>query len=175
MTYLKFSCPICKGQRVLQGYNDLATTRPDIAMEWDFDANGDLLPTMVTKGSKKMVNWVCHRGHKWVARVSARDYSNEGCPECANYSSTSKGEQFLYKYVKQAFVGYEVLNRHKIDGIEFDVVVPSMKLVFEFDGSYWHSLHSTTYKDEFAKNNGYTLWKVIESDHNEVIGNDYYF
>ena len=32
-------CPYCNGVRVLVGFNDLKTTRPDLAAEWDYEKN----------------------------------------------------------------------------------------------------------------------------------------
>ena len=44
-------CPVCAGQQVLAGYNDLASKRPDLAKEWNYEKNGDLLPSQVMCGS----------------------------------------------------------------------------------------------------------------------------
>lgn len=38
-----FNCPICTGRTIIVGYNDLGTTRPDLAAEWDYERN-DLTP-----------------------------------------------------------------------------------------------------------------------------------
>lgn len=51
-------CPYCTNQKVLVGYNDLLTTEPEIAKEWDFEKN-DCMPQDVTKGSTKIVWWIC--------------------------------------------------------------------------------------------------------------------
>ncbi|MBQ9032812.1 MAG: zinc-ribbon domain-containing protein, partial [Parasporobacterium sp.] len=32
-------CPYCAGRKVMQGINDLATLFPDVAAEWDYEAN----------------------------------------------------------------------------------------------------------------------------------------
>ena len=37
-------CPYCAGQKVWIGFNDLSTTRPDLANEWHPMKNGDLTP-----------------------------------------------------------------------------------------------------------------------------------
>ncbi len=47
-------CPICSGARAVEGINDLATLKPDLAKEWS-DKNKKLKPTMVTIGSSKKV------------------------------------------------------------------------------------------------------------------------
>ncbi len=70
-------CPICANQRVLVGYNDLATTDPDLAAQadgWD--------PTTVTAGTRKRLAWRCSWGHNWIASGSERA-KGKGCPYCA--------------------------------------------------------------------------------------------
>ena len=69
-------CPTCSGRRVLVGYNDLATLRPDIASEahgWD--------PTTVTVSSAKTCAWICSLGHIHTSAVYSRQ--KNGCPVCA--------------------------------------------------------------------------------------------
>ena len=39
--------PYCGDRKVLKGYNDLRTTHPEIAREWNKERNGDLKPTNV--------------------------------------------------------------------------------------------------------------------------------
>ena len=52
-------CPICANQKLLVGYNDLATKYPDLALEWDYEKNIDLTPQMVLPGTDKKVWWKC--------------------------------------------------------------------------------------------------------------------
>ena len=33
------NCPFCSNKKVLKGYNDLSTTHPEIAAEWDYNEN----------------------------------------------------------------------------------------------------------------------------------------
>ena len=42
--------------------------------EWDWEENekSGLDPTKLTLGSGKKVNWVCSKGHKWVASIVNR-------------------------------------------------------------------------------------------------------
>jgi hypothetical protein len=55
---------------------------PEIAAQWDYDQNGELLPENVSPGSDKKVWWVCSKGHKWVARIANRHLLGRGCPYC---------------------------------------------------------------------------------------------
>lgn len=75
-------CPICANKRVLQGYNDLATTNPNLMKEWNYEKNGNLTPQMVSKGSGKKVWWKGNCGHEWQASVNKRAYGT-GCPYCS--------------------------------------------------------------------------------------------
>ncbi|MBQ9084554.1 MAG: zinc-ribbon domain-containing protein [Clostridia bacterium] len=75
-------CPFCSGKQVLEGFNDLATTNPQLAMEWHPSKNGKLKPTNITAGSDKKVWWKCENGHGWESVISSRNIGC-GCPYCA--------------------------------------------------------------------------------------------
>ena len=76
-------CPICSNKMILVGINDLATVNPELAKEWNYEKNGELKPTMVTRGSQKKVWWKCEKGHEWEASIHHRN-NGSGCPICAN-------------------------------------------------------------------------------------------
>lgn len=78
-------CPICANKIIQKGYNDLKTTHPNLADEWNSARNGDLTPEMVVAGSRKKVWWVCRNSHEWQASVSSRTLGS-GCPICSNKS-----------------------------------------------------------------------------------------
>jgi hypothetical protein len=52
-------CPICSGHQVLIGFNDLATTHPELIKEAD-----GWNPATITKGHDKKLNWKCHLGQQ---------------------------------------------------------------------------------------------------------------
>ena len=52
-------CPICANKQVLAGFNDLQTTHPELAAEWDYTKNTTIQPTQITYGSTKKVWWIC--------------------------------------------------------------------------------------------------------------------
>jgi hypothetical protein len=72
-----YGCPFCSGRRVWPGFNDLATTHPNLALELL-----NLDPTSINQGSVKKVWWKCSVGHKWLATPNNRAGSNSGCPSC---------------------------------------------------------------------------------------------
>jgi hypothetical protein len=72
-------CPICANQQILAGFNDLATTFPEIAKQadgWD--------PTEITAASKKKMKWQCSIGHKFETSVAQRTTRSGSCPICTN-------------------------------------------------------------------------------------------
>ena len=77
----KNTCPVCHGKKVVEGINDLASLNPKLASEWNYEKNGDLLPTQVTLHSNKKVWWKCSKGHEWVARINHRS-NGTNCPIC---------------------------------------------------------------------------------------------
>ena len=75
-------CPYCANSRVYVGYNDLATKRPDVAAEWDYERNGELTPQWVMVTTNKKAWWRCKKcGHCWEALISNRGRGS-GCPNC---------------------------------------------------------------------------------------------
>ena len=87
------NCPVCSGQKVLPGFNDLATTKPELAQEWNYEKNEDLRPTGITAGSLKKVWWKCAEGHEWEAAIYSRN-DGFGCPYCSGRLAI-KGETDL--------------------------------------------------------------------------------
>lgn len=71
------NCPICAGQKVLVGFNDLATLNPELAEEavgWN--------PASVQPHSDKIVDWICKQGHVFSAAVKDRS-KGRGCAVCS--------------------------------------------------------------------------------------------
>ena len=75
-------CPYCAGNKVIKGENDLQTLNPNLSNQWNYDKNGDLLPTEVMPNSTQKVWWECSKGHEWLAVIESRNRGN-GCPYCS--------------------------------------------------------------------------------------------
>lgn len=88
--YMNAGCPFCAGRQVLKGFNDLATTNPDLASEalnWD--------STSLSAGSHKKVKWKCSSGHIWTAPPNGRR-RGEGCPSCSKSGFNPNKNGWLY-------------------------------------------------------------------------------
>lgn len=46
-------CPVCADRAVLSGYNELATTDPNLLAQWDYDKNTDVSPEHISRSSMR--------------------------------------------------------------------------------------------------------------------------
>ena len=76
-------CPYCEGNAVLKGFNDLESQRPDLAKEWDYSANKNIVPSDILLNANTKVSWICEKGHKYISTPYRRS-KGQGCPICAN-------------------------------------------------------------------------------------------
>ena len=77
-------CPYCSNRKVLCGFNDLETRYPEIAKEWNYERNGNLLPSDVVYGSNRRVWWKCSNcNYEWEATIVSRTNIGNGCRNCA--------------------------------------------------------------------------------------------
>ena len=161
-------CPVCCNRKIVKGYNDLATTHPNIAKEWDFSLNGNLTPSDVSYGCNKKINWVCPRGHKYTATINHRtSQGGTGCPICNSGRQTSFAEQAIFYYLKQYHK--DAISRFKEifnNGMELDIYIPSLRLAIEYDGSFWHKnkRHLEIKKFKICQLNKIRLIRIIEGD-----------
>jgi hypothetical protein len=95
-------CPICSGNKVLVGFNDLETTNPELAAQAD-----GWEPTTLTAGSSKKVKWRCEHGHKWKAIVAGRS-KGRGCPTCAQSGFDPNRSGWLYLIDHDALEMFQV-------------------------------------------------------------------
>lgn len=168
-------CPFCSNppKRVLAGFNDLQTTRPDLAKEWHPTKNRELRPTDCITHSNKTVWWKCQYGHEWKAKISDRAAGN-GCPKCSS-NGTSLPEQGIAFYLEQVC---RVQQRIKIAGQEIDIYLPDYKIGIEYDGRFYHKatqVHKELEKDRVLYEDGIKLIRIKESDVNNIDGNVIFF
>lgn len=80
---VNWGCQYCSGHKVLRGYNDLQTTNPQLAEEWDLAKNAGITPCDITTGcSNKKYWWKCQQcGKSYQATVKNR-CQGRGCPTC---------------------------------------------------------------------------------------------
>ena len=77
-------CPYCSGRKILKGFNDIATTEPELLLIWDYEKN-IISPDEVSSGSNKEVWLKCERGHSY--RVKMLNHKKGGCPYCSGHKT----------------------------------------------------------------------------------------
>ncbi len=99
-------CPYCAGQRVWKGFNDLATTHPELISEWS-DKNVNLSPEEITYKNRTNVWWHCSKcGNDYQAVVYARA-NGRICPFCIANEIKRLREQRIFS--KQIFKDFSFL------------------------------------------------------------------
>ncbi len=108
----KSGCPYCANQKVMQGYNDLATTEPVIANEWS--AENKIKATEVTRGSTLKIKWICSKNsaHKYIATVNDRT-TGKSCPYCAG-RRVLKGDNDLETLYPDIAVEWDYVKNGKL-------------------------------------------------------------
>jgi hypothetical protein len=74
-----FGCPYCSNQKVLIGYNDFATTHPELLSEL-VDSDGT---DFVAGSTTKTLTWKCQLGHSFKMKPQERTVKQYGCPICS--------------------------------------------------------------------------------------------
>lgn len=111
-TNLGNGCPVCAGQEISAGKNDLQTLFPEIAAQWHPTKNIGLRdrkgrdisnPNKVSVRSGQKVWWQCSLcGCAWKTAVSKRT-EGKGCPHC----NESKGEKAIRKILTDKNISFE--------------------------------------------------------------------
>ena len=171
------NCPYCSGQSVLKGFNDVATTHSYVLQDWDYSKN-IISPTEITAGSSKVIWFLCNEcGCSYSSPLSTKtrqDRLNLGCPDCAarrNKMGYSLNEKFIFDFLSKYVV---CKDRVHLDKLEFDIFIPSLNTLIEYDGNYWHEFESKikrdTLKNNYAKSHGYHLIRIRESNLQPLLG-----
>ena len=124
-----YGCPICSGQMLLQGYNDLKTVYPDVAKLWS-DRNSKL-PSDYSYGSGHRAWWKCEEcGHEYQREINLQ-IRGHGCPKCKRSFLEKEVEQFLIQNgIKfEMHKSFDWLGRKHLD-----FYIPSGKLAIECQG-----------------------------------------
>ena len=148
---------------VKKGINDLASQRPDLLEEWDYEKN-TIKPDEIGHHSSQRVWWKCKKcSNNWEAVISNRSRNSHNCPNCHRYQKTSFPEQAIYYYVKQIFP--DAINSDKHLEMELDIYIPSLDVAIEYDGEVWHTEKKTKLdlrKNQLCIDNNIELIRVRE-------------
>lgn len=155
-------CGICSHKVFKKGENDLLTTHPEIAKEWDYNKN-TLKPDEVMAGSIKKYWFICPKGHSYLSSLGNRK-KGQNCPQCNVEKHTSFPEKAITYYLKKFFNDVEESYHNSVLGTkEIDIFVPKLKFGIEYDGVAWHKDNKRDLsKDKVCAKNNITLLRVRE-------------
>ena len=165
-------CGICSHNILVKGVNDLATTHPEIAKEWDYGKNKEK-PDEVMAGSNIKKYWfICPKGHSYKTTVLGRKRGTD-CPQCNIEKHTSFPERAIFYYMKQYIDEVRDSYHNPIIGRkEIDIYLPKYNLGIEYDGQAWHKDYNRDLeKDEICFKNGIELLRVREYGCNKYESN----
>lgn len=145
-------CPRCAGQEALPGDPvTLAVAQPELYDELDADGVRALVldPLRVHVRSNRRLPWICaqDRAHRWQVSPAAR-MNGCLCPHCPHVGQSSHQERALLALLLERHadaVGNSSAGqvrwldrRGRSVPARCDIVVPSLRLVVEYDGLAYH-------------------------------------
>ena len=157
-------CGVCSHNILMKKENDLLTTNPEIAKEWDYVKN-DCTPDEVMAGSNIKKYWfICPKGHSYQATPLSRKRGTN-CPICSMEAHTSFPEKTIFFYIKQYFsTAIENYRSSFLGRKELDIFIPDLKVAIEYDGVAWHKdTERDLKKDIVCQKHGITLIRIREN------------
>lgn len=92
------------------------------------------------------------------------------CSNCVPRTGISNLEKNLLNYIKEIYSGEIIENdKNVIKPKELDIVLPELKLAFEFDGTYWHADSRIFVENDVISQKQMTAKEIWEYDNNKVL------
>ena len=156
-------CGVCSHKVFLSGHNDLQSTNPEIAKEFDVEKNG-ITPNQVMAGSNNKKYWfLCPKGHSYSTTLLNRK-KGSNCPICAKEMHVSFPEKaILFYLIKYNFEVQENYCATYLKNKEFDIYIENINFAIEYDGKVWHkNIQRDIEKDIISTANGIKLIRIRE-------------
>ena len=164
-------CPACAGKTVTPTRN-LAVCNPEVLVDWNYELN-DKKPEEYTSGSNYPVHWKCSTcDHSWTSKIKNRTKKNaNSCPECIKKFNQTEDS---FRSEIERLTGLDFMNeriplaRKRSNYAQVDMINHALKLIIEYDGSYWHSKKADmdTHTTESMIQAGYRVIRIREQSHN---------
>jgi len=126
-------CPTCRMIEYRWSYKEAKEyfAKYDYRLQYDLGLEDEFLHTHID-----LLQSICPVGHVYPTTFFNFSHNYSRCATC-NPAGISVAEQEIFKIILD--LGVEALNRHKIDGVEVDIFIPSLNLAIEYCGLYFHS------------------------------------
>lgn len=157
--------------------NRLSTVKPDLAATLDADRSG-ITADQLTVGSNRKVWWRCldfpdaHGG--WQAVVGNRTGGfrkryGTGCPDCRLVKTSAQELRLKAELSTVLPIDPDrcTVRTTRIEHVDMVAEADGLRVVFEFDGSYFHqtaeSRHKDTAKSQRMRAAGWTVVRIREA------------
>lgn len=97
----KSNCPYCAGKKVLVGFNDLSTIRPDLIKYLKYPSDGNKYSELSGKSILVKCPYCGYEKNMTIAKLSLNGFS---CPRCSD--DVSYSEKFLMNVLEQLSMNY---------------------------------------------------------------------
>ena len=130
---------MCAG-KIATARTSLRAVHPAIADEWHQTKNSGLTPDEVMPHSNKKVWWKCRHNpsHVWKAVIQSRA-DGCGCPMCRLVPRSR--DEIVLACELLTLLEFDLDNHSIVVAdrvLDVDIIIPSLRLIVEYDGSYWH-------------------------------------
>jgi len=96
----------------------------------------DIEDLLVT--SNKLLQWRCREcGFIWSTYLPNRTKSGSGCPRCSSGNHISYREYAIFKTIEKYYP--DIISQYNINNMSFDMFIPCINTVIEYQGRYYHS------------------------------------
>jgi hypothetical protein len=144
----------------------LAEKNPELAAEWHPTLNGSRTPFDVRPRGRVSAWWRCRFGHEWYARVADRA-KGVGCPRCSIIGISERQVRLEFELAAAGLPvehGYPPITVKGRRPIRADIAMPSIRVVVEYDGSYYHAnkIRADCAQTAALESVGWTVFRVRE-------------
>jgi very-short-patch-repair endonuclease len=161
-------CPYCSRNRV-SSLNSIAPQAPELAEQFDIALNGTTPDTVPVGSNDHTIWWRCPiepAHHVWQAEPNNRIAGGTGCPDCLTPGTSAQEIRLAYELASALKFAPQ---RHWLRTaagrtMQVDMIVPSLELIIEFDGSYWHKdkIDADMRKTARLRSDGWIVIRVRE-------------
>lgn len=143
-------CPYCSGHKVNMT-NCLATTHTELVEEWHY-SNNKLTPYNVSKGSEKIIKWICKKcGQIYKMNITNRTLHGCGCPKCNKSVGMLKVFNWLDANKVEYIPEYRFKDCKNKRPLPFDAYLKNYNICIEYDGEFHYK--KTTLGNDLERQN----------------------
>ena len=133
-------CPHCAGRVAMPGVDDFETLYPELAKEWDYDLNGDVLPSQIKPFANKKFYWHCFKCGNSYKTYPGNRIKGHGCPNCARETIGRKNSKPVGQFDKNGMLIRTYYGLHEAAramGVVPNSIFQAVKGGGKSKGYYW--------------------------------------